>query len=254
MPASELHNPQFDGQPFYLEGGPTGVLLSHGYTATCWEVRRLADALHARGYTVAGPLLPGHGSQAEDLNRVRWQEWAAAGETLYQRLRGRCQRVFAGGESMGSLVALHLASRHPEIAGVLCYAPAIQLNMPASTRLMLRLAAPFVAQIGRASLDRADIWQGYPGLPLKGALQLLKFQKAVLAELAEIHQPLLICQGRLDTTVHPQAGELILRAVKSQVKEHHWLEESSHVITLDQELERVTEITVRFIEKVVPHA
>lgn len=249
MPISELHNPQFDGQPFFLEGGPSGVLLSHGYTATSWEVRLLADALHAHGYTVAGPLLPGHGSRAADLNRVRWQEWAAAGETLYQRLSERCQRVFAGGESMGSLVALHLASRHPEIAGVLCYAPAIQLNMPASTRLILRLAAPFVAQIGRASLDRADLWQGYPNLPLKGALQLLKFQKAVLAELPKIHQPLLICQGRLDTTVHPQAGELILRAVRSKVKEHHWLEKSSHVITLDQELERVVEITLAFIEK-----
>jgi carboxylesterase len=249
MPASELHNPHFDGGPFFLEGGRTGVLLSHGYTATCWEVRLLAEALHAHGYTVAGPLLPGHGSQATDLNRVRWQDWAAAGETVYQRLHGQCQQVFAGGESMGSLVALHLASRHPEIAGLLCYAPAIQLNMSASTRLMLRLAAPFVAQIGRASLDRADVWQGYPGLPLKGALQLLQFQRAVMADLPKIHQPLLICQGRLDTTVDPQAGDLILRAIKSELKEHHWLEKSSHVITLEQELERVTEITVAFIEK-----
>jgi carboxylesterase len=250
MPASELHNPHFDGKPFFLEGGPTGVLLSHGFTATCWEVRRLAEALHAHGYTVAGPLLPGHGSQATDLNRVRWQEWAEAGETVYQRLRGQCQQVLVGGESMGSLVALHLASRHPELAGVLCYAPAIQLNMPTSTRLVLRLAAPFVAQVGRASLDCADVWQGYPGLPLKGALQFFQFQRAVREELPKIHQPLLICQGRLDTTVHPQAGELILRAVKSESKEHHWLEKSSHVITLDQELERVTEITVAFIERV----
>jgi len=52
---------------------------------------------------------------------VRWQDWAAAGEEVYRRLQDKCQQVFVGGESMGSLVALHLASQHAEAAGVLCY-------------------------------------------------------------------------------------------------------------------------------------
>lgn len=249
MPNLELHNPQFDGAPFFLEGGPTGVFLSHGYTATCWEVRMLADNLHACGYTVAGPLLPGHGSKPEDLNRVRWQNWVEAGEKVYRRLQDKCQHVFVGGESMGSLVALHLASQHSEAAGVLCYAPAIKLTMSAADKLKLRLVSPFIAQIGRESLDRGDIWQGYPGLPLKGAVQLLKFQAAVIQRLPEIHQPVLIFQGRLDTTVHPQAGDLILQGVNSKIKQHHWLEKTTHVVTLDQELDQVTQITLAFIEK-----
>jgi len=93
--------------------------------------------------------------------------------------------------------------------------------MSAADKLKLRLAAPFMAQIGRASLDRGDIWQGYPGLPLKGALQLLKFQAAVIKSLPKIHQPVLVFQGRLGTTIHPEAGDLILHGVSSAVRQHH---------------------------------
>jgi carboxylesterase len=249
MQNPELHNPHFDGEPFFLEGGKTGVFLSHGFTATCWEVRQLADALHQHGYTVAGPLLPGHGASPADLNRARWQEWAAAGEELYQRLTACCDSVFVGGESMGSLLALYLASQHPEIAGVLCYSPAVKLTLSQADKIKLRLAAPFMPQTGRASLDRSDVWQGYPGLPLKAAVQLLEFQKVVLGRLPHIQQPILALQGRLDTSVHPEAGSFLFSQVRSTIKEHHWMEKSTHVITLDVELEQVVQITIDFCEK-----
>jgi len=39
----------------------------------------MATHLHKMGsYTVAGPLLPGHGYEVEDMNKVCWQDWAAA--------------------------------------------------------------------------------------------------------------------------------------------------------------------------------
>ncbi len=250
MTNPQLHNPQFDSRPFFLEGGPVGVLLSHGFTATCWEVRQFAEALHRRGYTVAGPLLPGHGTTPEELNRVPWQEWAAAGEQVYGRLAEKCRRVFVGGESMGGLVALYLASQHPQIAGVLAYAPGIKLTLSKLDILKLHLAAPVTTQVGRASLDRADVWQGYPGLPLKAAQQLLKFRQATEQRLAQVTCPLLVFQGRLDTSVQPGAGEFLFQHVRSTIKEQHWMEESSHVILLDKEMEKVVQITVEFMERV----
>jgi len=249
MSNPNLHNPQLDGAPFFWEAGPVGILLSHGYTATTVEVRPLAEALHGRGYTVAAPLLPGHGSHPAELNRVTWQDWVQAGEQLYQQLAAKCRQVFVGGESMGALVALYLASQHAEIAGVLCYAPAIRLTLSRLDVLKLHLAAPFLAQVGRTSLDRADRWQGYPGLPLKGALQLIRFQKAVKERLPRIHQPIVVFQGLLDTTVHPIAGDILLNGVSSTLKAQHWMEKSTHVITLDQEVPQVAELTTAFIEK-----
>ena len=247
MKESLFMNPHLEGDPFLWEAGPVGVFLSHGFTATCAEVRPLAQHLHEAGFTVAGPLLPGHGTHPQDLNRVKWPAWVEAGERVYQQLKARCQRVFVGGESMGAVLALHLASQHPEAAGVLAFAPAIKLNLRPVDLLRLRLIAPLVPWLPKDSIDASKHWQGYPVIPLKGALQLVAFQQVVIQGLPKIHQPVLVMQGRLDTTVHPSAGELILGGVSSAVKEHYWMEKSSHVIIIDQELDQVTRITLNFL-------
>lgn len=130
MQSEILQNPHLKGDSFLWENGPIGVLLLHGLTATTAEVRILARELHDRGYTVMGPLLPGHGTQPEELNKVSWEDWAWTAEASYQHLATLCPTVFVGGESTGAALALHLASAHEEIGGVLCYAPAIKLAMP----------------------------------------------------------------------------------------------------------------------------
>ncbi len=54
-----------------------GVLLVHGFTGSPASMRPWGEFLHSKGYTVRVPLLPGHGTQPEDLNKVKWQEWPA---------------------------------------------------------------------------------------------------------------------------------------------------------------------------------
>ena len=244
-----LFNSHLDGQAFFWEAGSVGILLSHGYTATTVEVRLLAKRLHEKGYTVAGPLLAGHGTRPEDLNHVYWRDWVTSAEKMYARLAACCKQVFIGGQSMGGLAALYLGSLHPEATGLLLYAPAIKLNLKTQDVIKLYAASLFMAQAPRTALDAADKWQGYPDLPLKGAIQLLKMQTAVRQRLAQIRQPLIIFQGRKDTTVHPTAGDIILQGIKSSLKEQHWMERSTHAITLDCELDAVTDLTVGFLEK-----
>lgn len=168
---------------------------------------------------------------------------------MYQKLRAHCQAVFVGGESTGALVALQLASQHPEVAGILTYAPALKLAMRSRDMILLRILSPFIESIPKGSLDASNNWQGYPVNPLKGAVQLLNFQKVIYRRLPDIHQPILIMQGRLDTTVHPSVPDTIDEQIGSTIKEKYWMERSSHCVILDQELDHVTQLTLKFIER-----
>lgn len=244
-----LYNAHLEGEAFFWEGNQIGILLLHGFTATPAEVRPLARNLFEAGYTVAGPVLAGHATTPDDLNRTRFEDWIASAEEGYQALRKRCRKVFVGGASMGGMVALWLAADHPEIAGVIGFAPAVKLTTPTWRVAVLTVAAPFIKQISRSSLDNPQKWQGYPDLPLKGAVQVFRMQKALRRRFTSIHQPVLVFQGRKDRTVAPEAGEIICGGVASADKKVHWLERSTHEVTLDEELPEVTRLVIDFIKR-----
>jgi len=244
-----IKNPQLQGDAFFWEAGPKGILLAHGFTATTAEVRPLAQTLHKRGYTISGPVLPGHNTYPEDINHFTWRDWVATVEQAYQDLAERCQQVIVGGESTGGLLALYLAAQHPEISGVLAYAPALKLNISSFDKIKLRLIAPFVPYLPKGGDDDDLPWKGYTVNPLKGVLQLLKLQQQVLPSLSKIHQPILIVQGKLDTTVDASVPRTIYDQVSSLIKEIHWMEKSSHCVAIDCEFEQVATITLQFIGK-----
>ena len=244
-----LHNPHFNSQPFLLQGNEVGILLLHGLTATPFEVRGFGEDLHQLGYTVSGILLPGHGTSPDDLNRVTWHDWLNSVTEAYQQLKKTCQHVFIGGESTGGLLSLYLASQHPDIVGVLTYAPAIKLNLNFPDMVKLYVGSLFMPSVPKADIDTDSTWQGYPVNPLKGVIQLIRLQKATLKRMHLIQQPVLVVQGRHDTTTHPTCGEIILSKVQSRLKKHYWMDESSHVVLLNEESPRITELSLEFIRE-----
>ncbi len=253
MESRDFQNPKLPGQAFLWKAGeanPAGVLLFHGFTATTAEVRPLAQALHRQGYTVSAPLLPGHGTTPSDLNRRRWPEWVEAAEDAYRQLAKQSARILVGGESMGALLALMLASQHPEITAVLAYAPA--LHIPALERV--EWAAPFLPTKRKKRIDEDMPWQGYTVYPLRAAVQLKQLQAAVMPRLPLIRQPVLIVQGKLDQTIHPDSGAWLFQRVGSPIKELHWMEHSTHCVILDREQDEIFAFTLKFVELVLEKA
>jgi carboxylesterase len=247
--SSVLRNPHLEGSPFYWEAGPVGVLLCHGFTATTAEVRLLAQTLRSKGYSVAGPLLPGHGTTPRDCNRFTWQDWYASVEQTYQQLAIHCPTVVIGGESTGALLALYLAVKHSDTAGILCYAPALRLKLGRFSNLLLSVLSPFITSVPKTPSKDDNPWQGYTVQPLKGAIQLKRLQTVIYPLLPKIHQPILILQGRLDPVVHPQSPQIILDRVSSTIKELHCLEHSTHCVILDKERDMAASLTLDFLQR-----
>jgi len=94
-------------------------------------MRPLAQALAAAGFSVELPLLPGHGTSVGDMVPTRWSDWSSVAEAAYGDLAGRSDRVFVAGLSMGGSLAIWLAERHSDIAGIIVVNPLV--DPPASS-------------------------------------------------------------------------------------------------------------------------
>ena len=243
-PAPLMKNAHLDGDAFLIEGNDIGVVLLHGFTATTAEVRLLADYLKGFGYTLVAPLLPGHGTQPAELNKTSWLDWYAAAEAAYLELRGKCTKVFVCGESMGALLALLVASRYPQVDGVIAVAPALQIRGIGLSRIMQY----FVKFRPKNQAEDNLPWKGYTVYPVRGLAQLAKLQIVVKKELGNITQPLLVFMGGKDASIHPESGKIIIDAVRSSEKELIYMPDSPHVMLLAEDKEVIFQKVHEFIE------
>jgi carboxylesterase len=240
-----------DPSPFWLDGGPTGVLLIHGYTGAPPEMRLVGDYLHARGLAVSGPLLPGHGTTAAEMNRYRWADWASHVEHALADLQARCEHVFVGGLSLGSVLALYLAAHHPELAGTIAYSPAL---WTADRLIYLTPVIKYLSPVRRKS-DESDLvdpqahlrlWC-YDENPIFAAHELLKLIRRVRRLLPRVTCPLLVVHSPGDRAIHPESARRTYQGAGSADKQLITLQNSGHCITVDNEWEFVAAKTYEFI-------
>ena len=230
-----IKNPHLEGDDFFWKGNSIGFLLIHGFTATTTEVRLIAEKLHKQGFTAAGPLLPGHGTDPDDMNRTTWSMWVEKVKTFYEKLLRTCDHVYVIGESMGALLTIELAAQHPEIPGLVLAAPAIKVDL----LWLAHLIAPFKPYLNKKGKDDDLAWKGYTVEPLRAAVQLHQLQKHARKQLKKITQPTLVLSGEYDQSIAQDSIEMIMAGIRSSRKQHIHMEGSGHCILLDQELEQV---------------
>ena len=102
-------------EPFLVENGNIGVLVSHGFTGNPHSMRYLAEGLASAGFTVALPRLKGHGTTPADMAASTASDWVADLERASAWLQQRCDTLFMTGLSMGGTLTLLMAGQHPDL-------------------------------------------------------------------------------------------------------------------------------------------
>lgn len=239
-------------RPELTDGRRVGVLLSHGFTGSPASMRPWGEHLGSLGYGVAVPLLPGHGTTWQELNRHRWEDWYAAIGAAFDTLRAEHDEVVVGGLSMGGALALRLAADRPdEVAGVMVVNPAL-----ATRRLDVRLlpvlkhvvpSFPAIAD----DIKKAGVTEtAYTRTPLKAIHSFIRSWPGLIADLPRVTAPLLYFRSPEDHVVDGSTEPIVLERVSSPDVTRIELPESYHVATLDNDAPTIFEQSAAFLSRV----
>lgn len=222
-----------DNLPFMLHppGAKIAVLLVHGFTATPWEMRLLADFLADAGIASLAVRLPGHGTSPEDLAGRRWEEWSDAILDGYQILSNDFQIIYGMGMSTGCLLLLNMARTKP-LNGLVLFSPYLSvLNKLAVYAGWLQWLRPY----HKKSSDEGLNERYYNRRPLAGIHQINRLLKTVRHQLPNIVCPVLAFNGEGDQTVDIDSGRLLVDRLGSAIKIHQqYGPEVPHVLTREE--------------------
>ena len=244
---------------FHFNGDDRGVLCVHGFSGTPFEIRYLAEQLHAKGFSVKAPLLAGHGTKLEELDRITWPQWMDNVSQAFLELRQQCQSVAVVGQSLGGLLTLELATRFPDQIDALATLATPLWLSPLNTSLVRAFQRnPMLSRL----IKNVPKWTGsdvrcprakqdnpsYKAMSTKGVLQVHALMEEVIKKLPEVHQPLLTMHATQDHTAPVACAKYIQSHVSSAIKEMHILSRSYHLIAIDVEKEIVAAEVSAFLE------
>lgn len=227
-----------------------GVLLLHGFTSHLRAVDGLVPHLEAAGIDWEAPVLRGHGTRPEDLRGVRARDWVADAERALMDLRERVDKVVVVGLSMGGLVGLELARRHPaHVAGLVTVAAALRFADPLSalTPLLARVVRSWPSPEAFSDRSLARNSRNYPRFATDAFASLHAFAREVEGRLPEVHVPIRVLQSKADQVVAPVSANLIYEKVASPLRELVWYQRSGHEMMQDLEADQVFADIMAFV-------
>ena len=261
---------------FHIPGGRNGVLLIHGLTGTPTEMRFIGKGLNRNGFTVYGMQLAGHCGDEADLLATGRSDWYRSVVVAAEKLRSEVDRLFVAGLSMGSLLALKLAADRPDMVdGLGLYGTTFVYDgwtIPWIGKLSFLL--PLVVSLGfgrnrkfhecfpygikderirqriaGSMLSGDSAAAGLPGNPWPSLAEFYRLSWRVRRMLPNVRTPALVVHAKDDDVASLKNVRTVVRGVSGPV-ETVLLENSYHMITVDQERNLVIERTTRFFNEV----
>ncbi len=245
------------------------VLLFHGMTGSPFEMKKIGRALFDADYDAYCYCLPGHGTSPISIKEVKWEDWYHDSEKHYLELKEKYEEVFLGGLCMGAVLALCIAMKHPEVKGILGLSTTLYLDgwtipwynflMPIGLHTILRYYYSFperepyglknealrkkIAALQKKNTVALDNY------PMSCIYELLKMSGLARRHMSQVHTPVLLIHSKEDDLTSSKSADFVYKHISSEIKEYIKLENSYHLVVMDNEREFVFAKCIGFLNK-----
>jgi carboxylesterase len=240
------------------------LVLLHGLRSTPREFGLIALPLRNRGIELITPRIDGY-SLDEGPTRASWRQWVAAASTVIAKAVPPGRPVVLGGLCAGGLLAASLALDAPHlVAGLVLMSATFDFDGWAQTRWRhlrrigyamgldrwIRVAErdPFGvknqkirAWVAREMKERAGSAAGPSTLPLWAIREVDRLKDHVAAGLHRLTQRTLMLHARDDEVCTLASAQRSMHALATVDKRLVVLEDSYHMITIDNDRHRVVD-------------
>ncbi len=231
------------GEPFFIDkGSDVGILMLHGFTSTPRQFKELGFYFSKKGFTVYAPLIAGHGTSPQDLEKTSSDDWVKSAKDAYLKLKEKVKEVIVIGNSFGGNLALKITNDlDGEILGVVSLGTPIFLKHQWIIKLRLHTYGRFVRFYRKPfrvyKMDYTDMVDEitYSLIPIRSFRFFLNFiKKETIPGLKKIKTPVLVAHADTDPVVNPKSAAFIYEKLGSPFKKMYWFSSRFHVITCDK--------------------
>ncbi len=249
--------------------GRAGVFLIHGLGGTEYDLGSMHKRLKMSGFITHSLTLPGHGTRPEDLLRVTVEDWLDACRARYRELAAQFETLHVMGMCMGSLLAVEVAKQEQHRKGrLVVLAPPIYLDgwatpwyrdlrhllyslPPVRRRMRVEEEDPYgikneqLRGIVKAKFERNDGFH-YRWVPLACVREVDRLRKQVTTELHRVPCQTLVVHAREDELTSLRSANFIVRGIGGDRARMVVLENSYHMICIDNDRELVARHVLEF--------
>ena len=229
--------------------------MLHGFPSRAEYFRPLQSSLETFELPCFVPQLRGHGDESPvALVGVTWHDWLEDSEIALARLLIEAEKAIVIGFSMGGALALMLAAKHStKLDSLILAAAAVQLSSPFAPGKPFNFLVPVLAifmkkwDFSPKPSDCSNLH--YAWAPSGAVVSALDLYRTARTQLAAVHSPALLIQGRKDDALAPENMDIVYDEISTPtpLKRRIWFEKSGHDLFHDCEHDTVVESIVEFV-------
>jgi carboxylesterase len=252
-------------------GADHAVLLIHGLMGNPLEMQYLARQLRRDGFATFVPHLRGYGYGPRGAApERRWAHWRAQLLEHFDQMKNKYSQVSVCGLCVGATLALNLATeRGEEISSLSLLATTLAFDgwsipwyrflaplgyyTPLRYLYSYRERDPYGlknpqlrAWIAREMREKESSAAGASQLPMESVYEAHKLNRHVRRVLPQVRVPTLLMHAREDDVASLENAEFVLKNIGTERKRLVILEDSYHMVTMDNEKRMVAEQTASF--------